>query len=689
MFESAIKHSKIDVRFRAADVLKSIDGKNFPWAQKLMDKLCQDPNPKIRAMALQYSNFRTSPIYKKEISKQVSLINESERSGKTLLALSEYFRKNRTESHLKTEEIISELYTFTAFKKIFTSILVPLFVRLNLIDKFVNPLHKLKKQNFTTIFTYFILDNELFNAMYETYSDEMKKIFESLVWEGGSYEISEIEKRLNTKIITKPRGGFYYEKDFVKADFLLFQVHVDSHYYSNDPQGTIFFNDELRTIFKKHLPMPEAAILKSLEKIPDEYITYCDENRFVDQVDIFKEYIRQGNIQLSKSTGKIHKTSIKKWNNYFNIQEFYSVEDNSLTYLYSHLVIDFLFKITPKNINLNNLKNIKKLFIDYFKSQNLKNYNFIPLLTHLRSNYYYNNTFDKDVRNSFFIILNKISAFRWISIDNLLMNINCCSENYNLSYKREFEYSYYLNIPSSGYSSYGKNWVTKDMYNDVLLTPLVKGMFFLLASLGLVNIAFELPSNKKHQLRDRNYLTAFDGLKYVQLTDFGKYVIGISDSYDFQKEEKATKILLDEKRLIVTIDGPGRLERMVLHRLGEQIGENYFKLSFHSFLNDYSSENDIKNKISIFKEKISAKLPLVWENFFKEVEAKINPLNYKENLHVFKINPSKELISLIARDELLKKYILKVEDYHIAIKGYNLGKVKKRLREFGFFIDNV
>ena len=74
---------------------------------------------------------------------------------------------------------------------------------------------------------------------------------------------------------------------------------------------------------------------------------------------------------------------------------------------------------------------------------------------------------------------------------------------------------------------------------------------------------------------------------------------------------------------------------------------------------------------------------------FKELENKINPLQHKNDLSVYKINPSEELISLIARDEILKKNILKVEDYHIAIKDRNLGKVKKRLGEFGFFIDNI
>jgi len=53
------------------------------------------------------------------------------------------------------------------------------------------------------------------------------------------------------------------------------------------------------------------------------------------------------------------------------------------------------------------------------------------------------------------------------------------------------------------------------------------------------------------------------------------------------------------------------------------------------------------------------------------------------------INDGQELITLMARDAVLNKYILKTEDYHIAIRSANLLKVKKRLEEFGYFITQL
>ncbi|MBF0243446.1 MAG: hypothetical protein HQK64_13355, partial [Desulfamplus sp.] len=68
---------------------------------------------------------------------------------------------------------------------------------------------------------------------------------------------------------------------------------------------------------------------------------------------------------------------------------------------------------------------------------------------------------------------------------------------------------------------------------------------------------------------------------------------------------------------------------------------------------------------------------------------KINPLTPKTSLVVYEIQPNSELVNLIAKDAVLRKYILKAEKYHIVLDTANRAKVKKRLEEFGFFIDNL
>ena len=180
---------------------------------------------------------------------------------------------------------------------------------------------------------------------------------------------------------------------------------------------------------------------------------------------------------------------------------------------------------------------------------------------------------------------------------------------------------------------------------------------FQFAALGLIDIAYHEPKNSIYRFRDSDYLSVYDGLMYARLNDFGRYVLGLTDDIALEDKRDSSTVVLDQKRLIATVEGPARLERMVLERFADKIGENYYKISYQSFLRDCQSARDIKNKIETFKTKITSALPQVWKEFFDEIDSKINPLEPKRNLHVYKIKPSQELVSLIARDELLRKYI--------------------------------
>ena len=47
----------------------------------------------------------------------------------------------------------------------------------------------------------------------------------------------------------------------------------------------------------------------------------------------------------------------------------------------------------------------------------------------------------------------------------------------------------------------------------------------------------------------------------------------------------------------------------------------------------------------------------------------------------------KELINLVARDEILKDIVFKAEGYHVIIKEENIKTVLKRLESFGYYND--
>jgi hypothetical protein len=222
----------------------------------------------------------------------------------------------------------------------------------------------------------------------------------------------------------------------------------------------------------------------------------------------------------------------------------------------------------------------------------------------------------------------------------------------------------------------------------VIIHPFVKGFMFLLAGFGILDIAYNYPKNERVQIVSAPYLSEFDGLQYVRLTPLGAYVVGLKEEYDVVIKQETANLVLDEKRLLIHMEGTDRLKAMILEKISTRVSENCYKLSYPSFLKECSSRKDILDKIKLFREHVAEKPPRIWENFLDEVINKIDPLISDPSMMVFRLKENPELISMMAQDDVLRKYILKAEKYHILIPKKNLGQVKKRMEEFGYFMDH-
>lgn len=164
---------------------------------------------------------------------------------------------------------------------------------------------------------------------------------------------------------------------------------------------------------------------------------------------------------------------------------------------------------------------------------------------------------------------------------------------------------------------------------------------FLLAAFGIVDIAYNYPKNERIQKKEREYLSVFDGLRYIRLTPLGAFLAGLKKDHAFRGET------------------------------------------------EHATQADIEGKIRLFRKQVSAKPPRIWEKFLSGILNKIDPLIPEPDQSVFRLKEYPELIELMARDEVLQKYILKAEGYHVLISAKNLYKVKKRLETFGYFIHQL
>jgi len=620
--------------------------------QALLLKIATDPNPKVRKYIL--DNINSLPPKKPEPPK----LNP-------------------------VEKIVDQAYTTETLKKLYTRYLKYFFSEQDFLPG------SLKKLALVRILANIYSNKELFHKLVSLLPPEEKKILEILVWEGGEHKVEKFEKLFKTRIIKKERYSYGNPAEVIENNYLLFQVRTSYDYSSY--KYYFYLSDLLRNLFKQHLPLPKEYELSPLDKIESTDFVYEDNDEVIKQIKLWVSYLKQSNLKFSGD--KVLKGFLKEMARYCQIKEFYAHQAKELDYIKTRLIINFLKETPLKDIDTSPAF-FKELFTQFFNSQTPKNYKLFQLLPHIKGNGYYYYQYDyqkreKKIRNALFDLLKSLPISFWVSCENLVKYAQAKDiylEIIDKIYHREL----YFTIRST--TSYGtqieRNYISNETYKDAVIIPFIKGVMFFFASFGIVDIAYNFPKNELLQGKDHPYLSIFDGLQYIRLTKLGAYILGLVKEYEVDLKEEKANIILDEKRLIIHIEGIDKLKRMILEKIAIPLSDNHYRVDYNSFLKECNTRRDIEGKIKLFKEEISSKIPEIWQEFLNEIARKIDPLIYEEKMAVYRLKKDKELISLVARDEVLKECILKAEDYCILIQTDNLGKVKKRLREFGYLIDN-
>ncbi len=97
----------------------------------------------------------------------------------------------------------------------------------------------------------------------------------------------------------------------------------------------------------------------------------------------------------------------------------------------------------------------------------------------------------------------------------------------------------FFNITFEPYSLYISDSTYGRFHDDTFLTNVYTRCLMMeyFATLGIVDIAYVTLENAQDNYYDRwgqydlDYLSIYDGLKYIRLTKLGTYVLGVIDTY--------------------------------------------------------------------------------------------------------------------------------------------------------------
>ena len=672
-----------NVRSHVADTIRN-DKKT--WAKALFQKLWFDKNPLVRE-ACQMGIKNPDASMEEKISQRT-------RQNSPF--------KMQTPSYNRTEMMIKRYCAFAFPEKVYELYLshVP-----DLLDKKeydANTLAALKmntKDACVRLLAAAVSDDFLFNTILEKLPRQVVMLLYMLVWEFEAFDTQTAAQKLS-QIMDYHGADLGSDLDHnmplheaVKKDPAYFMFQTDRTWGRGRGDAySISINDGLHDLISEVLPAPD---FKHMEPVPEIQgrggQIHENKEEIFRQLPVILSFIAQGNLKFAKNGKKILQGSLKKMAMACRMDEFYTHGDRDLDYLKTNLLAHFFSQISSwKPKDLEDLPGfIKDKINGYFSFKEAvahRSRSFFGFIKRQLEEFDLDH-YERQMRQNFKKILSLLPEGEWISTINIARVAFYGGIDFN-PFLEPYEFDG-LNLTLGG--QFGRLTREKEYIRwlstyDVMTLPYVKAMMFLMGAMGIVDLGVCPPKNKIFRQPDKSWLTVYDGLQYVRLTGFGSYVMGPETHFTHGVTIQSAKIEIDEHKTMLSIFGEDAVKQMVLAAVGQPINRASYMVNYQSFLKDCTTRKDVENKIQFFRDTIAETPPRIWEDFFKGVLARMNPLESVQGMSVFRVKPDRELLRLLTTDKILKKYVIRAENHHMLVPTSDFSKVKKRLAFFGFFI---
>jgi len=263
------------------------------------------------------------------------------------------------------------------------------------------------------------------------------------------------------------------------------------------------------------------------------------------------------------------------------------------------------------------------------------------------------------------------SSDRWIDVDKLTMKTIDVQDTIS---PRGFDE---MELENNYYGEY----LSPSDITSQIEKPLIQAFLSVIYGLGGMTLACESADPKFA-------ITPFGHVRFAKLNDFGRYIVGLTDSYQSPAVEQKKLFSIDDRHLVIRSLEPGNPYESLLMDTAVPVGGGRYKMSPESFLSKCKSKKDVDEKVAFFKEYVCSDLPKNWEDFFATIARRCKPfVKDTTKFYMLKLDPSdKDLALLLSTDEVLKNIIVKAEGYRLLIPVEKETLFNSRLKQFGYLV---
>lgn len=266
---------------------------------------------------------------------------------------------------------------------------------------------------------------------------------------------------------------------------------------------------------------------------------------------------------------------------------------------------------------------------------------------------------------------------KWLSVNEL---------TYRIRMQVQDEHSPFFLVDPFDYSNRSRS----NAYNDSVIVmsnamenvvmPLIKSALFLLAALGMADIAYREPES--------GAASPYEGLQYVRPTALLRYVTGVTSTYECKATEEAPLFDVDPDHLLVRSLKADNPYLYLIADMATPISANIYKVDYTSFLKGSDRPSDVESKIAMFRQYVSSEVPPLWEEFFAEALRRCNPFFPLEDDYICRLVDvkHKELRHILRTAPDVRPYVILTESDLVLIKADCETRVANALRKHGYFL---
>ncbi|WP_444367111.1 hypothetical protein [Prevotellamassilia timonensis] len=424
--------------------------------------------------------------------------------------------------------------------------------------------------------------------------------------------------------------------------------------------------------------------------LPDKLTVFNAEADLFQEIPILNNLRESGMLTLGRThffTAKLRKALDKARINNFNLNE-KSTKYYEETLRSYYLIITYLLtceRTYDHVINSASPLQLIQLCVKYVFDHTSKFCKlFLPHITCIDRDYDYSHRNTNRLMRSFERSLLTLKSSMWVSIEQVLYQTRCFFDHKTYVSILIQEPTSYYNI---GFKLHDKNADEPIKYDEIITRVTyqsIKSVLLALASWGIIEIAYDPTTTGNGP----SYLT--DALRYVRLTNLGKYVLGEAKSYQLPATMVNTckDFELNADRLLIKVLNPNSKGSFALEKIATPITSQLYRTDFSVFLKECNTKDDIVKNINLFKKYIANEPPQIWAGFFNAMLERTNALKKVKTSYITRSIDAKdkELQDIIMHDPKLKQYILRAEGYVMLIEQVHLSDVNNILKTYGYTI---